>query len=72
MPAPDKKIRHFVKREKTIQALDNFLRSSQQIWAADLSGVHGIGKMLPEFLAAVEKVFYTLREKYVREGIFSR
>ena len=44
MPAPDKKIRHFVKREKTVQALDDFLRSSQQIWAADLNGVHGIGK----------------------------
>ncbi|MEZ0395894.1 MAG: hypothetical protein ABWK53_05640 [Anaerolineales bacterium] len=44
MPAPEKKIRYFVKREKTIQAFDEFLRGDEHIWVADLSADHGIGK----------------------------
>lgn len=44
MPDPEKKIKHFVRREKTMRAFDEFLRSDESVWVADLSGAHGIGK----------------------------
>jgi hypothetical protein len=44
MPVPDKKIKHFVRREQTIRAFDEFLRGDENLWIADLRGFHGIGK----------------------------
>lgn len=44
MTAPDKKIRYFVKREKTIQAFEEFMQSPAQVWLANLNAEHGFGK----------------------------
>lgn len=44
MPDPEKKIKYFVRRDKTMRAFDEFLRSDENVWVADLSGAHGVGK----------------------------
>lgn len=44
MTAPEKKLRYFVRREKTIQAFEEFMQSPAQLWVADMNADHGLGK----------------------------
>jgi len=44
MPVPEKRTRFFVKREKTIQAFDEFMQSPGRVWVSDMTADHGLGK----------------------------